>query len=173
MDSVGAVRAAKEILKTVTPLNKDCGNICGKMCCGKSEAGDGMLLFPGEETLYKANSGIFSVSAINRPFFSYYIACNGMCDRSFRPLSCRFFPVIPFIEQKNGQYIRGIRVDTRAWPICPLAESGLTGLSRDFVEKAKEAASVLLNCEEIMRYIVKLTNFIDSYKSIDKAEGML
>ncbi len=173
MDSVSAVLAAGKILEYVTPLNKNCGNICGKKCCDKSEAGDGMLLFPGEESLYKSATGMFSTSVINRPFFSYYVTCSGVCDRSLRPLACRFFPVIPFIEQKNETNIRGIRIDTRAWPVCPLAESGITGLSAEFVNKAKEAASILLSCEETMRYIIKLNKFIDSYKRVKETGNIL
>ncbi|MDO5022168.1 MAG: hypothetical protein Q4E07_02360 [Eubacteriales bacterium] len=173
MDNVSAVRAARRILESVTPLNKNCGNICGAKCCQSSDAGDGMLLFPGEETLYPKKSKMFSISKIKEPFFSFYITCDGTCDRALRPLACRFFPLIPFAEEKNGKIISGIRLDRRAWPICPLNPSGITGLSRSFVDSAKEATSVLLSSEENLRYIINLTNLINTYQNFSEAGNSL
>ena len=48
-----AVAAAREKLKNVTPLKRDCGRVCGAACCrplGGEETG--MLLFPGEAEAY-------------------------------------------------------------------------------------------------------------------------
>ena len=33
MNALEAVRAARELLETVTPLQRDCGRYCGAACC--------------------------------------------------------------------------------------------------------------------------------------------
>ena len=53
MDALEAVLRARELLRDVTPLRRDCGQICGAACCGCDEDGQGgMLLLAGEERLY-------------------------------------------------------------------------------------------------------------------------
>ena len=45
---------AREKLNSVTPLKRDCGRVCGSRCCDSLEGEEtGMLLFPGEDTLYR------------------------------------------------------------------------------------------------------------------------
>ena len=52
------LQAAREKLKSVTPLKKDCGRVCGAACCRSPEGEEtGMLLFPGEEELYAGKDG--------------------------------------------------------------------------------------------------------------------
>ncbi len=49
-----ALFAARSLLEEVTPLKSDCGRICGAACCASLEGEEtGMLLFPGEEALYR------------------------------------------------------------------------------------------------------------------------
>ena len=53
-----AVRAARELLRDVTPLKTDCGKVCGARCCRSLEGEEtGMLLFPGEEEEYRNREG--------------------------------------------------------------------------------------------------------------------
>ena len=53
-----AVSAAREKLKNVTPLKKDCGRVCGARCCRPLEGEEtGMLLFPGEAEAYADREG--------------------------------------------------------------------------------------------------------------------
>ena len=75
------ISRAKDVLIPYTPLSADCGLVCGKACC-KGDEETGMLLFPGEETVFpvKEKNG-------NR-----LCVCKGKCDRSTRPLSCIIFP---------------------------------------------------------------------------------
>ena len=43
---------ARALLENVTPMNRDCGRICGAACCQPDEEGHGgVFLFPGEEEL--------------------------------------------------------------------------------------------------------------------------
>lgn len=45
---------ARELLLSLTPLNHDCGMLCGQACCAPDEEGQGgMMLFPGESALYR------------------------------------------------------------------------------------------------------------------------
>ena len=53
MDAITAVKAARELLKDLTPLKTDCGRLCQGACC-QGDEGTGMLLFPGEDALYAA-----------------------------------------------------------------------------------------------------------------------
>ena len=66
------------------------------------------------------------------------LMCSGVCDRSLRPLACRFFPLRP---TARGRVV----MDRRGFFVCPLTESGMGGLNGDFVAAAREAAAVL--CE--------------------------
>ena len=43
---------AKAAIGEHTPLRADCGVLCDKACC-RGNDNDGMLLFPGEETVLK------------------------------------------------------------------------------------------------------------------------
>ncbi|MCI5771300.1 MAG: hypothetical protein MR021_00490 [Clostridiales bacterium] len=140
MDALAAVVRAREILSQATPLRTDCGRICGGACCRTDGDGQGgMLLFPGEEALYDRLPAGFSilpertVSPDGR-----LLMCSGVCDRSLRPLACRFFPLRP---TARGRVV----MDRRGFFVCPLTESGMGGLSGDFVAAAREAAAVL--CE--------------------------
>ena len=48
------LRTAREKLKDVTPLKRDCGRVCGAACCRSPEGEEtGMLLFPGEEEYFR------------------------------------------------------------------------------------------------------------------------
>ena len=72
---------ANRIIGDKTPLKKDCGQVCGGACC-KGDDDTGMLLFPFEESVFRVDEkdGV------------RLCVCQGRCDRSERPLSCRIFP---------------------------------------------------------------------------------
>ena len=74
---------AKKAIGDHTPLKADCGQLCGGACC-KGDEETGMLLFPGEDTVFpvKEKNG-------NR-----LCVCEGACDRRTRPLSCILFPFL-------------------------------------------------------------------------------
>ena len=63
--------AARKLLEEITPLQTDCGLVCGGACC-QTHPGEetGMLLFPGEAEMYRAN----------------------------RPLACRMFPLVMLLR---------------------------------------------------------------------------
>ena len=132
-----AVSAAREKLKNVTPLKRDCGRICGARCCRPLEGEEtGMLLFPGEAEAYAGKAG-FEVRKTAR---GDLLICSGTCSREDRPLSCRLFPLLPVIGD-DGK----VRVvtDLRAKAVCPLARQGKSAVDPDFAEAVREAGEIL------------------------------
>lgn len=150
-----ALEKARQLLTDVTPLNADCGALCGRACCRADESGEnGMLLFPLEERYYE-NDSDFIVHSDGR------IVCGGHCQRDNRPLACRMFPLIIL---KNGK----VKMDVRAWPVCPLMESGKQGLSQAFVQKVAEAAQILMADETQAAFIQKLNHITKRYEALKK-----
>ena len=136
------VSAAREKLKNVTPLKKDCGRVCGARCCRPLEGEEtGMLLFPGEEDAYAGLEG-WTVRPVAR---GSLVVCPGTCDRDRRPLSCRLFPLLPLIGDDGN-----IRVvtDLRAKAVCPLARQGKSALDPAFIDAVREAGELLARSDD-------------------------
>ena len=132
-----AVAAAREKLKSVTPLKKDCGRICGARCCRSLEGEEtGMLLFPGEAEAYADREG-WTVRETARGAMA---VCPGTCNRNDRPLSCRLFPLLPL--RGDAGKIRVV-TDLRARAVCPLARQGKSALDPAFIEAVREAGELL------------------------------
>ena len=137
-----AVSAAREKLKNVTPLKKDCGRVCDARCCRPLEGEEtGMLLFPGEAEAYADREGWVVRHAAQGDI----VVCPGTCDREERPLSCRLFPLLPLIGDDGA-----IRVvtDLRARAVCPLARQGKSALDPEFIDAVREAGELLAQSEE-------------------------
>ena len=132
-----AVSAAREKLKNVTPLKRDCGRVCGACCCRPLEGEEtGMLLFPGEAEAYAGKAG-FEVRKTAR---GDLLICSGTCDREDRPLSCRLFPLLPVIGD-DGK-VRAV-TDLRAKAVCPLARQGKSAMDPAFADAVCEAGEIL------------------------------
>ena len=128
-----ALKEARELLETVTPLKRDCGRLCGARCCAPLEGEEtGMLLFAGEEALYAGKPG-WKLRETERGMLA---VCPGTCAREERPLSCRIFPLMP--EAGADGKIR-VRMDERARAVCPLSWQGLSALDPAFIEAVREA----------------------------------
>lgn len=154
MNAENALRMARGMTQSVTPLHFDCGLVCGGACCRAGDAGEGMLLFPGEEAYYSPMPEGFSI--LTREDGQKLLVCSGTCDRRTRPLACRVFPLLPFKEGSRA----GVRMDARAWPVCPLMESGISGLRAQFTDAVKRAARLLLECPEHRAFLERLTDDI-------------
>jgi hypothetical protein len=132
-----AVSAAREKLKNVTPLKRDCGRVCGARCCRPLEGEEtGMLLFPGEAEAYAGKAG-FEVRKTAR---GDLLICSGTCDREDRPHSCRLFPLLPVIGD-DGK-VRAV-TDLRAKAVCPLARQGKSAMDPAFADAVCEAGEIL------------------------------
>ena len=158
-----AVSAAREKLKNVTPLKKDCGRVCGARCCRPLEGEEtGMLLFPGEAEAYADREGWVVRHAAQGDI----VVCPGTCDREERPLSCRLFPLLPLIGDDGA-----IRVvtDLRARAVCPLARQGKSALDPAFIEAVREAGELLAQSEEQALFLDVLEAEQEELKSLRKA----
>lgn len=155
-----AVLAARKLTMDVTPLRTDCGRVCGGACCQPDETGrGGMLLFPGEEQLYQGKPGftVLPDSALGIP--ALLLTCEGRCDRTDRPLSCRIFPLLPRL--RNGE-IRVVR-DRRGFEVCPLLPSGLGAFQPDFVTAVREAGEILYRVAEHRIFLERLHSLIEGF----------
>ena len=127
---------AYALLEELTPLTTDCGAVCGGRCCQVSADSEGMLLFPGEETLL-AEDGY----TIRPADGGYLLTCDGTCDRTKRPLSCRIFPLFPVLTEEGR--VRAV-YDPRGWRMCPLVrECAHVPLDRDFVRTVRRVGRIL------------------------------
>ncbi|NLW20001.1 MAG: hypothetical protein GXY84_01315 [Clostridiales bacterium] len=140
-DSAAALLAARDRLGEVTPLHRDCGALCAAACCAPDDQGrGGMLLHPGEEACYRRLPAGFAIARDDSLLpEGRLLTCQGHCQRHTRPLACRIFPLM-FTRAGAGF---DVRLDPRAWPLCPLMPSGIQGLRADFVQAAREAAAIL------------------------------
>jgi hypothetical protein len=146
----------------ITPIPADCGKLCKKACCaGGDDAG--MYLFPREKELYNRQSNvsnrrwykIINLSHKKAVFFT----CKGECRRIGRPLSCRIFPLTPYIT-KTGDF--SVIIDPRAKSVCPLAKSGtFEYLDPKFVEKVTETMTFLLKFQSVREYFHFVSREID------------
>lgn len=143
-------RKCHALLDDVTPLLTDCGFLCDARCC-KGGSDDGMLLFPGEESLFAETADPLSNpdepggwrltdSKINVPDTHEpvkLLVCNGQCDRRFRPMACRMFPLLPWMDRQSR--VR-IRPDLRAFATCPLLSgTDVPPIRPAFAEAVREA----------------------------------
>lgn len=151
MDAITAVTAARDLLSSLTPLKTDCGRLCSGACC-QGDSGTGMLLFPGEDALYadcdfaRITPADFTLGGKQAMLF----VCEGSCPRDERPLACRLFPLfLAFLKSGRTK----VRLDARAAQVCPLCGYGVIGLDEAFVDAARQAYDVLLECPECESYL--------------------
>lgn len=129
---------AYALLEELTPLTTDCGAVCGGRCCRESADSEGMLLFPGEETLL-AGDGY----TIRPADGGWLLTCGGTCDRARRPLACRIFPLFPYVTAEGR--VKAV-YDPRGYRMCPLVrECAHVPLERDFVRAVRMAGRILMS----------------------------
>lgn len=151
-----------------TPLDADCGRLCGSACC-KGDADEGMYLFPGESSVYHLLTPDFI--RIEPSDFCYeYEAntynvpialCSGNCDRYQRPLACRIFPLTPYIGENGLE----IKMDPRSRRMCPLGRA-LTKdeLSPSFVGNVEKAFRLLTKNKQVMAFLREYTHYLKEFE---------
>lgn len=154
MHTQETILAARALLEQLTPLKTDCGRLCEGACC-RGDDTTGMLLFPGEETLYE---GCAFGSVIDAEFSlggrpAKLFVCSGSCERENRPLACRLFPL--FLKFKEDGSTK-LRMDNRAKSVCPLTDYGLSALDPDFKQAARRAYDLLLEDSACRAYLKDL-----------------
>lgn len=156
------------VLGDVTPLCVDCGQLCDGACCAVTEEITGMYLFPGEEVMYKNMpewAQIYDTDFSYNGKYADLFTCTGKCDRNLRPLSCRIFPLVPYV--KRGEKM-DIRMDVRGRGMCPLATAmRVEDLDPTFVKKVTLAMKLCMANPETREFLYALT------ESLDEAEGIL
>lgn len=158
------IQVCRELLEAVTPLKKDCGAICGGVCCRSLEGEEtGMLLFPGEEAYYADLTGYRIVPGDAGPL----LICSGTCDRADRPLSCRLFPLLPLLREDDVK----VNIDRRAHAVCPLAVQGKRAMDPSFVEKVRSVGASLAKDPETRPFLEKLTRMNDELLALQRAFG--
>ena len=146
-----------------TPLTVDCGKLCNGACCvSDDEEETGMYLFPGEEALFLNNPDFKVVDSE----FEYggklakIVICKGKCERALRPLSCRIFPLIPYIKNDGFEII----FDSRAKSLCPLCDlPDFSQLDKEFILKIKKVTRLFMKFNETRNFLEGLTEILDDY----------
>jgi hypothetical protein len=152
MDRKSLYTRAYQQLNRCTPLRFDCGRLCDRVCC---RGEDGMWLFPGEEELLLAEPS-FTIKSLEwglpggRSLF--WLTCQGECRRELRPLSCRIFPLAPYLKKD----LVTVAIDPRAKGLCPLAE-GRQKLQPGFIRMVGRVCRELAREPEIIEFF-KLWN---------------
>ncbi len=145
-------KAIYRLLDKVSPINGDCGRLCGSICCtydAKNDAENagnspsmGLYLLPGEEKLFTGREDWLGWSweyAEDYEFPDswhgkvYFLECLNAphCDRRMRPLQCRFFPAAPHIDA-NGQLFLIYQSGQLPYK-CPLISDNVS-LNEDFLK---------------------------------------
>ncbi len=150
------LKAARDLMRNVTPLNTDCGRRCGAACCEPDEDGrGGMLLFPTEETLYAEPSEGFEITETEEGLL---LTCDGECDRDLRPLSCMLFPLWIFGKEDGGFEVRQ---DRRGFYVCPMARGNMNAFSPAFVKAVREAGEILWQDEKHRAFLTEVGRMSD------------
>lgn len=167
MQALDAVLRARDLLQSLTPLRKDCGSICGAACCAPDEDGQGgMLLFPGEDALYSPLPDGFSLTPNDSVMPGMLLlTCSGSCDRTLRPLACRMFPLTPVLSLRDGHEHLTVRMDPRAFAVCPLCDGGIRGMDSAFTHAVLQCARILNECPEHHAYFRALDLYFQKLRS--------
>ena len=155
-----------KMLDDITPLTVDCGQLCEGACCAVTDEITGMYLFPGEEVMYKP---LPEWAEIHDTDFTYdggkevkLLTCPGTCDRKLRPLSCRIFPLVPYV--KRGGNLE-IVMDVRGKGMCPLATAmKKEDLSPDFVEAVTKVMQICMLPHQTREFLYALSDSLDEYE---------
>ena len=136
--------AARKLLEEITPLQTDCGLVCGGACC-QTHPGEetGMLLFPGEAEMYRGEKGF----TLEDSPHGTILVCEGRCSRANRPLACRMFPLVMLLRPD------GVKIATDA-------------ASQDFVAAVRQAANLLAQDDQQAAHLRRLTDMQDELKAL-------
>jgi len=135
----------------LTPLYFDCGQLCHNKCC--EDNGKGMILFPHEELYLQSITTDYRITE-NDGYHILY--CQGICDRSIRPLSCLIFPLFPFLYE-DGRL--DLKWDPRGKNLCPLCSLGMDELRLQplFRLRLFKLFNDMLEMEDIRNFLKKMT----------------
>ena len=159
------------LLDTFSPLDTDCGTLCGAACCKLDPDGElGMYLLPGEEMAHDRSDPWLSWSEDDPADYElpaswtgklYFVCCQGpqSCKRALRPIQCRTFPLAPHLTE-DGRLC--VIVDNTELPYtCPLTED-YRALNADFITTTYRAWKELIEDGRIYDMVYEDSRFRDS-----------
>ncbi len=143
-----------------TPLQEDCGALCGRVCCQPGRDNDlGIYLFPGEEVMFnrreswliwEAQDPVEQLFPASWPTPVYFVRCTGSCPRKARPLACRFFPLTPHLQRDGNLWLIYETLDTPYG--CPLITDNLP-LQNTFIKTVAAAWLIMLKDTRIRDFV--------------------
>lgn len=157
---------ARTILADVTPLDFDCGTLCGHLCCTDFEPDVGVYLLPGELDFFDGDEPWATFKFHRTKEYEFapswqhhkkipFLRCTSLCDREKRPFECRTYPLVPYLHE-DGRL--EMRYSPFARGVCPLTEQyRLDQLNPAFVEAARQAWNLLLADPEMLDHVRWLT----------------
>jgi hypothetical protein len=162
------IAEARRILAEVTPLDFDCGTLCGHKCCTdyRTDVNVGVYLIPGELALYDGTEDWFTWQFHSTAEYEFapswekhgsipFMMCQKLCQREKRPFECRTYPLVPYLHP-DGQL--ELRYAPWAEGVCPLVERyQIAALRPDFVQAVHRAWTVLLQDPEMLDHVRWLT----------------
>lgn len=147
-------KAIYRLLDRVSPIDGDCGKLCGAACCtcgGDSQDEDGLdydlgiYLLPGEEKIFTQKEEWLKWSIEYAEDYDfpdswfgkiYFVRCKTppICPRESRPLQCRFFPLAPHLNEKGE--LQMILCTSELPYTCPLISEKME-LTPQFIKATK------------------------------------
>lgn len=161
---------ALSLLERETPLkSRDCGRYCHSICCKGDNLDNAVFLFPGEKELFLEQNYKFLHTKAN---FSYdALVCDGKCNRKYRPLGCRIFPLFPLATKISDTVKINVVFDPRAKSICPLSNN-MNIISKSFIKAVKRAGAYLVLDEKQREYLISLSNELREYANLSYKIGI-
>ena len=138
-------RAIYRLLDRVSPLDTDCGALCGAACCTSAyEDGEemGIFLLPGEDALHSPQDEWLDWSEESAEELGFpdswpdtvnFVHCKTPphCPRAKRPIQCRSFPLTPHLNEDGEMSL--VYNDLDLPYRCPLIDEQ-TPLNDSFVQ---------------------------------------
>lgn len=143
--------AIYRFLDKVSPLDQDCGQLCGAACCTCGSQTDscdlcgeddfGIYLLPGEDKVFDRKEDWIGWEKNRAEDYEfpdswhgtiYFLHCKTApcCPREKRPLQCRFFPLAPHLDEEDVLHI--VYQDGELPYDCPLISQKIP-LNKDFI----------------------------------------
>lgn len=166
-------QAIYRLLDKVSPLDFDCGVLCGSVCCGADESGwldddgheldMGIYLLPGEEKIHDKKEDWLTWKSEPAEDYEfpeswkgnvYFVRCTTppRCPREKRPIQCRTFPLAPHFTA-DGRLAMVLN-DLDLPYICPLIEES-GALNDDFIKATWTCWSHLIK-DPLIRDLVEM-----------------
>lgn len=158
-ECICALLYAYYLLSDVCPAHFDCGELCGRLCCGNTLSDEsGMYLFPYEDLLL-SHVDDYEIKGKDEKL----LICKGHCSRDLRPLSCRIFPYFSYVKDGKTQLVP----DARARMLCPLLYKNFR-IRIKFIRAQKLIAREFSKIPALQRELLKTGEFISEIDRLQK-----